>query len=91
METTLFKIVDVCHSHQIETTFIKELHDNGLIQITVVESQEYIDEDQLPLIERYTNLYYDLELNMQGLEIVENLLQRIQALQDEIIRLKCNE
>jgi hypothetical protein len=59
-----------------------------LIQITILESEEYITEEQLPRLEKYANLYYDLELNMQGLEIVENLLDKIQELKAEILVLK---
>lgn len=88
MKPTLFRLTDICQSHQIEVTFVKKLHENGLLKITVIESREFVDEDQLSQLERYANLYYDLELNIQGIEIVENLLQKIQNLQNEIQFLK---
>lgn len=88
MEKTLFNIVDICHSHKMETTFIQELHANGLIEMIILESEAYIDESQLPRLEKYANLYYDLQLNMEGLEIVENLLNRIRDLQQEIQTLR---
>lgn len=88
METTLYKIIDICQSNHIETTFIQELHQNGLIQITVLESQEFVDEDQLSRIERFSNWYYDLELNVQGIEVVQHLLTRIEDLQVEIRNLR---
>lgn len=88
MENTLFNIIDICHSHKMETTFIRELHANGLIEMIILESEAYIDESQLPRLEKYANLYYDLQLNMEGLEIVENLLNRIRDLQQEIQTLR---
>src|SRR5690606_40901878 len=65
MEKTLFNIIDICHSHKMETTFIRELHANGLIEMIILESEAYIDESQLPRLEKYANLYYDLQLNME--------------------------
>lgn len=88
MKPTLFHITDICQSHKIEVTFVRELQENGLIHITVVESQEFIDEEELLRLEKYANLYYDLELNIQGLAVVENLLRKIQDLQEEILSLK---
>lgn len=88
MEATLFKIIDICQSNNIDTTFIKQLHENGLIEIIIIESQEFVQEDQLAHIEKYSKWYYDLELNMQGIEIVQQLLGKIEILQTEIRRLK---
>ncbi len=88
MERTLFKIIDICQAHRLEITFIHELHQNGLIKIIVQEEQDYIDEEQLPLIEKFSNWHYDLELNVQGIEVVTRLLDRIEQLQQEIRLLK---
>lgn len=88
MEATLFKIVDICRSNNIEITFIKELQQSGLIDITVIESQEFVPEEQIAQIERYHNWYYNLELNVQGIEVVQHLLQKIEFLQHEIKLLK---
>ncbi|ERJ60741.1 MULTISPECIES: chaperone modulator CbpM [Sphingobacterium] len=88
MEATLFKIVDICRSNNIEIAFIKELHQNGLIEITVIESQEFVHEDQVAQIQKYQNWYYDLELNIQGIEIVQQLLHKIESLKSQIQTLK---
>ncbi len=88
MERTLFKIVDICQAHKLEKTFIYELHHYGLIEIVAQEEQDCIDEEQLPLIEKFSNWHYDLELNMQGIEVVLRLLDRIEHLQQEIRTLK---
>lgn len=88
MEATLFKIIDICRSNNIEIAFIKELHQNGLIEITVIESQEFVHEDQVAQIQKYQNWYYDLELNIQGIEIVQQLLHKIESLKSQIQTLK---
>lgn len=88
MERTLFKIVDICRVHRLEETFIYELYHNGLIEIIPENEQDYIDEEQLPLIEKFSDWHYELELNMQGIEVVSRLLTRIEQLQQEVRALK---
>lgn len=88
MEAKYYRIIDISKSTQIETAFIKDLHQNGLIKITLIESQDMVDEYQLPHIERYANWHYDLELNIQGIEIVQDLLEKIEKLQQEVRLLK---
>ena len=88
MERTLFKIVDICRVHRLEETFIYELYHNDLIEIIPQDEQDCIDEEQLPLIEKFSNWHYDLELNMQGIEVVSRLLERIEQLQQEVRALK---
>ena len=84
MEKTLFKVTDICRSGRIEHTFIQELHQNGLIEIIIQEEQEFIEEEQIPQIERFSNWHYELELNVQGIEVVQHLIDRIEKLQEEI-------
>lgn len=88
MEATLFKIVDICRSNNIEAAFIKELHQNGLIEIMIIESQEFVHEDEVARIQKYQNWHYDLELNIQGIEIVQQLLYKIEALKQQVKSLK---
>lgn len=47
-----------------------------------------IDFEQLADIEKYIHLYYDLDINMEGLEAIMHLLNRVQHLQHQIKRLK---
>ena len=88
MERTLFKIVDICRVHRLEETFVYELYHNGLIEIILKDEQNYIDEEQLLLIEKFSNWHYDLELNIQGIEVIARLLGRIEQLQQEVRALK---
>jgi chaperone modulatory protein CbpM len=77
-----------CTHHQIDYSFIQSLSDNGLVQITLVEQRECIPENILPQIEKYVHLHYDLNINVEGIEAITHLLQRVEAMQDEIILLK---
>ena len=79
---------EFCASHQIEISFINSLQDAGLIEITVIKETEYISESQLNELEKIVRLYYEMDINLEGIETVIHLLERINDMQDEIILLK---
>ncbi|MFK8274082.1 chaperone modulator CbpM [Capnocytophaga cynodegmi] len=74
---------EIIRIYNIEVTFFDELEACGLIQTEVIDEVIYLNYEQLPNFERFTNWYYDLEVNMPGLEIINRLLNQIQSLQQE--------
>ena len=84
----LIAINDFCINHNIEISFISSLQQNGLIEITTIEETSFIDTDQLQQLEKIIRLYYDLEINIEGIETITHLLQQIKDQQDEIIALR---
>ncbi|GEM69858.1 hypothetical protein SMI01S_34640 [Sphingobacterium mizutaii NBRC 14946 = DSM 11724] len=88
MEKTLFRVIDICKTNNIERTFIQELHNNGLIEIIIQEEQEFLEEEQVLHVERFSTWHYELELNVQGIEVVNNLIDKIEELQRELRLLK---
>lgn len=84
MNTELIIISEyVSHTH-IETSFIETLYDNGLIHIYKVENERFLHCDELAAVERYARLHYDLAINMEGIDVIHNLLERIDGLNEEI-------
>ena len=79
---------EFCASHNIEITFINSLQEAGLIEITTINRTEYIHESQLNKLEKIVRLYYELDINLEGIETVTHLLQRINDMQNEIMLLK---
>jgi uncharacterized Fe-S cluster-containing MiaB family protein len=79
---------EFCASHNIEITFINSLQEAGLIEITTISETEYIHENQLNELEKIVRLYYEMDINLEGIETVIHLLQRINDMQDEITLLK---
>jgi hypothetical protein len=59
-----------------------------LIEITTIKESAFIEADQLQKLEKFVRLYYELDINLEGIETVNYLLQRINVLQDEITLLK---
>jgi hypothetical protein len=89
METAyLISLEEFCVSHDIEISFITSLKDSGLIEITTVDETAFIEADRLQQLEKFVRLYYDLDINLEGIETVNYLLQRINSLQDEIVTLR---
>ena len=46
------------------------------------------DRSQLAELERYTHLYYDLSINVAGIDAIHHMLERIESLQHQVRSLK---
>lgn len=89
MQTKHLIAVDVfCANHQIGVSFLGSLKKNGLIEFVTIEKTNFINASELPQLEKIVRFYYDLDINLEGIETINHLLQKINALQDEIITLK---
>ena len=81
-------VEDYCQKYTIDQTFVLSLAEYGLIELVVVEEQKCIPFHQLQAVEKFSNLYYDLNVNLDGIDVINHLLQRIEAMQNEIRQLK---
>ena len=89
MQTENLIAVDAfCANYNIEISFISSLQQIGLIEITTVKETEFINASQLRHLEKIVHLYYELDINIEGIETITHLLHRINSMQDEIIALK---
>jgi chaperone modulatory protein CbpM len=77
-----------CIYHEVEDTFITELQQAGLIEVTVVNQDCYIPESELQKLERLTRLHNELEINTAGIEAISHLLQRLEDIQEEMRQLR---
>jgi len=88
METDFIIVSDYCQKCHIDPSFIVLLEEDGLIEIRSMNGEQYLLASQLRDIECYTRLYYDLSINIEGIDAIRHLLGRIRSLQTEIHRLK---
>lgn len=86
MKHSWIKVYDICSSHQIEIQFIRDLSQHGLIELIREQEIEFIDEEQLLLLEQFASWHYELELNLQGIEVASHLLAKIEQLQQELAK-----
>lgn len=89
METeNLISIHDFCISHHVELSFINMLRERDMIEIIAIGDESFINSIQLQDLERIVRFHYELEINVEGIETINHLLQRINSLQDEIVILR---
>jgi MerR HTH family regulatory protein len=89
METEYMIAIDeFCSSHNIEISFVSSLQQSGLIQITTIKDSAFIEAAQLQQLEKFVRLYYELDINVEGIETINYLLHRINSMQDEITTLR---
>ena len=85
MQTEEMIIVnEFCIHHNIELRFINALKDSGLIEITVSEEKLCMPESQLHNLEKLVRLYYEMDINLEGIETITYLLSRMNEMQQEI-------
>ena len=85
MTTEPLIAVEVFATHQgVEPTFVLALHERGLIQVTVVHEQPFLEPEQLSRVEQLARLHYDLDINLEGLEAICHLLDRMDAAQHDL-------
>ena len=78
----------ICAYYDTELSFITYLHQFGLIELTSVEETAYIPQTQLGKLEQLVRLHYDLDINLEGIDAIAHLLERVKGLQAEITSLK---
>lgn len=84
----LLEAGELCSHYNIELSFVDALQQHGLIEYTKEEEHIFIPEHQLPELEKLIRLHYDLDINVEGLDAINHLLQRVKSMQDEIALLR---
>jgi len=80
----LIPLQTICTHYQVEIPFINSLGEIGLIEINTIEEVHYIHQDQIRDIEKMIRIHHELDVNIEGIDVVFNLLQRINDLQEEL-------
>lgn len=96
METRdLIPIEILCKRYNIPVSFINNLREFQLIEIIVEENDFYIHTTQIKAVEKMMRLHYELDINFEGMDVIFNLLKKVELLNEDIIalhnRLKCFE
>ena len=81
-------ITELCTYYSVENSFIYSLKDIGLVEIIIFDEEEVIPEDQVKDFEKMLRLHHDLDINLEGLDAIHPLLNRIGDLQEEVKQLK---
>jgi hypothetical protein len=84
----LIAVEEFCAIHNVDISFISSLKQTGLIEVTSIKEAGFIDAGQLQQLEKFIRFYYELDINLEGIETITHLLQRISSMQEEIRMLK---
>ncbi len=88
METEqMIAVSEFCVCHNIEASFIYSLNESGLIDITSVEEKIFVPVSQLKNLEKLMRLKEEMDINVEGIEAIAYLLQRINDMQQHILQL----
>lgn len=69
--------------YNVELSFINSLEESGLIEVIIVEEIRCLPYSQLQTLEKFRQWYYDLNINLEGIEALQHLLDKINRLQQE--------
>ncbi|MEE3999204.1 chaperone modulator CbpM [Tenacibaculum sp. FZY0031] len=84
----LISIQKVIVHHNLDEQFIESIESFQLIEFVVKDSNKYLYIEQLPVLEKIIRLYYDLEVNMQGIDVINNMLDRMDSMHKTIQQLE---
>ncbi|MBK8497959.1 MAG: MerR family transcriptional regulator [Flavobacteriales bacterium] len=80
----LVSIATFCKHEEVELAFVHSLHERGLIEVVVQDEVPYIAPDHLPRLEQLARLHYQLDINLEGIEALSHLLERVERMQEDV-------
>lgn len=84
----LIQLTLFCLHHQVDRSLILSLSEIGLIEIVVINHEHYLSNQEMTRIERLIRLHNELGINLEGIDVIDGLLNQIKSLQEELIRAK---
>jgi len=77
-------VIQLCSHYKVEISFFNELNEVGLIEITTIEQSLYLHQDGINDVEKMIRIHRELNVNTEGIDVVFNLLQKVDDLQNEL-------
>jgi len=87
-EPELISTQEFCTRHHVEPNFIYSLREYGLIDVVSNEGNDYLSTDRLNELEKIARLHYDLNINMEGIDVILHLLKQLENAQSELTELQ---
>ena len=84
----LISVEYLCKVYQVEMLFFEELCDHSIIEIVIVKEEKQLPESFLEKVEQVIRLNKDLGVNPEGIDVIFNLLKKIDSLEEELISVK---
>ena len=88
MERHLISIRTICIQYDIDDAFMESLHTMGLLEMEVVDQTPHVHRDHMGDLEKILRLHKELNVNLEGIDVILNLLQKERSLRQEIQTLR---
>lgn len=79
---------EFCTHYNVEYSFLSSLQQSGLIEVTTIQETGFIPISELQNLEKLVRLHYELDINVEGIEAITFLLQKVEHMQNELAALK---
>jgi cold shock CspA family protein len=80
----LILIQPLCKEYEVEVSFFSDLHAYGIIQLHSVKEDLFIHEEDVAHVEKVIRIKQDLNINLEGIDVILNLLDKIEGLRTEL-------
>ena len=77
--SNLIPLQHLCTHHGVEI---------GLVEITTIEQTLYVSNEKLEDIEKILRLHHELDINMEGIDVIINLLQQLENKETELKKIQ---
>ncbi len=85
MSTTEYiTVTHLCNQYKVTTELFQQLNETGLVQLITIEEEPCIHIETVHQVDKIIRLHQDLEVNPEGIDIILNLLRKIDSLQTEM-------
>lgn len=88
IQENLISTETICSHYSIEISFVDALDKIGLIKTEIIEKKQFIHQDQIGELEKIIRLHNELNVNLEGIDVVFNLLAKERELRNELTTLK---
>ncbi|WP_340202035.1 chaperone modulator CbpM [Ascidiimonas sp. W6] len=82
------KVKEFCLKHEVEESFIDTLLEYELITVKIAHEEKYVSHEELSQLERMVRMYRELGVNPEGIQIIQQLLNKIERHQHELQKLR---
>ncbi|WP_295128945.1 chaperone modulator CbpM [uncultured Chitinophaga sp.] len=84
MSTEMITVREYCLQYETDQSFISALEENGLITVTIVETEPCIHFDDLHSLDTYRSWYYDMNINVEGIDALLHVVNKMKQLQQQV-------
>lgn len=88
MDRDFITIQEFCIHHKAEPDFLNALAESGMLTLIEVNEGKAIQYEHLPELECYIRWHYELDINLEGIDAMRHLLEKVKGLQEAVIQLK---